>query len=64
MRKCPFCKKEALYHGLGFIQLEDGRWNFMHHCDLSSNVMITADTKEEIIKIWDGEYDEEHFTDL
>ena len=61
MRKCPFCNKEVSFGLPALLRLkEPPRWSFMHHCDDKTAVLITADTQEEILCIWEGNYGEEH----
>lgn len=60
MRNCPLCGKKVHFGMPQLLRLSDGQWSFMHHCSEKAGIMITADTKEEILQIWEGNHGEEH----
>jgi hypothetical protein len=54
-RKCPFCKKKPKTGFPSMMYLETfGKWSFTHHCSDKLMVHISADSKEQIEKIWNG----------
>ena len=55
MRVCPFCKKMPHFGMPELLQLSDGKWSFYHHCSDKLGILITADTKEEVLCIWEGD---------
>ena len=58
MRKCPFCKASVQLSFPYLVFLEKtNKWTFVHHCDEQSSVVLSADTKEEIIARWNGDGD-------
>ena len=53
MRKCPFCGAEVKFVYPYLIFMEDlGKWGLFHHCNEHRSVIITAETKEEVIALW------------
>lgn len=60
MRKCPFCSQVPHFGMPSLLLLSDGRWSFAHHCSLKASIMIVADSKEEILEIWEGKHGEKH----
>ena len=54
-RKCPFCNKEVkfAYPYLMYLE-EEKKWSFLHHCGDGLSILISADTREEVIEKWDG----------
>lgn len=64
MRNCPFCGKEVKLAAPALMYLpNEKKWSFMHHCNLKFTVMITVDSPEEILELWEGKYGEEHSAD-
>lgn len=57
MRKCPFCGAEINLVFPYFTKLENGKWCLIHHCNEHICVVISAETKEEVITKWNGEGD-------
>lgn len=60
MRKCPFCKSEVKLVTPYCLYLEAmNKFVFLHHCpERNISVMVSCDTKEEIEKEWDLQYEE------
>ena len=58
MRKCPFCGEEVKFEYPYLMFMEDlDKWVLFHHCNEKCGVIITADTKVEVIDKWNGEID-------
>lgn len=55
MRNCPLCGQKPHCGMPSLLQLSDGRWSFAHHCSLKASIIIVADSKEEILEIWEGD---------
>lgn len=60
MRKCPLCGRVPRFGMPSLLQLADGNWSFAHHCSRNTTIFIVADTKEEVLEIWEGNRVEEH----
>ena len=60
MRNCPLCGKKVHFGLPQLIQLDDGKWSYAHHCSEKASIFIIADTKEEILQIWEGNHGEKH----
>jgi hypothetical protein len=59
MRKCPFCGAEVKFENPYLLYLEQlNKWCLMHHCNDKKMVMITADSKEDVIAEWECSYEE------
>ena len=67
LRKCPFCKQEVNADFPYLYKNENCGWILSHYCKtkpgvLSTTIDIYADTREEAIDLWNGEYHAEEQT--
>ena len=67
LRNCPFCKKEVYGDFPYLYKSERGNWILSHYCkskpdELSTTIDIYADTKQEAIDLWNGDYHAEEQT--
>ena len=58
MRTCPFCgvKVKPVFPYLTYME-DLNKWGLFHHCNEKCSVVISAETKEEVFAIWEGEAD-------
>ena len=67
LRRCPFCKQEVMDCFPYLYKSEGTQWLLSHYCKtkpgvLSTTIDIYADTREEAIDLWNGDYHAEEQT--
>lgn len=60
MRKCPFCNADVKLDFPDLIYVEDlKQWTFLHSCNCNRSVFVSADSLDELIAEWNGDYEEQ-----
>lgn len=57
MLKCPFCGEAVHFGTPALLYLGDiKKWSFHHSCSEDVSILLTGDTIQDVMDIWEGKY--------